>query len=193
MKIYLLRHGESEGNRLGVLCGWKDMPLTERGREQALAAREKIRGIRFDGIYSSPLCRALETARIVADGQEVTVEEGFRERGMGALEGITWEEAERRYPDVAAAWPGDPVRFAPPGGESTLELFERCGRAVEELMARKPGARHLLIVSHGAALACVIAYLLGKQPENAFRYRLDNCTLAVVQIMNGFAILERLD
>lgn len=192
MRIYLMRHGESEANRLGVLCGWKDMPLTERGREQARAAREKIRGIRFDGVYASPLCRALETARIVADGQEVTVAEDFRERNMGELEGITWEEAERRYPDVAAAWPGDPVRFAPPGGESTLELFDRCGRAVEELIAGQPGAQRLLIVSHGAALACTIAYLLGKQPENAFRYRLDNCTLAVIRIADGFAMLERL-
>ena len=193
MKIYLMRHGQSVANERGVLCGWTDMPLTERGKEQAATARNKIRGVQFDAIVSSPLKRALETAGIVADGQDVTVVDDFRERNLGALEGMTWEEVERDYPDVPVAWPGDPVHFAPPEGESTQALYDRVSAAADALIGDHPDARNLMIVAHGAALACTIAHLLDQGPENAFRYKLNNCTLAVIHIIDGFGMLDRLE
>ncbi|NLG36990.1 MAG: histidine phosphatase family protein [Clostridiales bacterium] len=192
MKLYLLRHGESEGNRQGLLCGWTDVPLTQTGRAQAEATRKKWGSVAFDEIFSSPLKRAGETARIVAGGRMVLAVDALRERNMGEFEGLTWDEVCLRYPGAPDAWSEDPVRYAPPGGESILEVYARCSRAADGLLAGYPEAESLLIVSHGGALACMLAHLLGQPPESALRYRFDNCGSAVVEIIGGFAVLNRL-
>ncbi|MGI5877568.1 MAG: histidine phosphatase family protein [Christensenellales bacterium] len=192
MKLYLLRHGESEGNRQGLLCGWTDVPLTPTGTAQAEAARDRWGSVAFDEIFTSPLRRASETARIVAGCRAVLAVDALRERNMGAFEGLTWEEVCHRYPGAPDAWSEDPVGYAPPDGESLLEVYARCGRAADGLLAGYPEAENLLVVSHGGALACMLAHLLSQPPESALRYRFDNCGAAVVDITGGFAVLSRL-
>ncbi len=89
MHLYIMRHGETDDNTRRVLQGQKDNPLNERGRQQALRAKEELSGILFDRVYSSPLIRAVETA-VLATGrprEEIILEERLKEISFGVLEG----------------------------------------------------------------------------------------------------------
>lgn len=99
-RIFVLRHGESEYNEQGLLCGHHDPPMTEKGEKQVAttARRMKRAGIVFDAIYSSPLVRAYRSAEIVADvtnGPAPVTWESLRERAYGVMEGKPWQDIEK--------------------------------------------------------------------------------------------------
>lgn|SRR5512143_731327 len=155
-----LRHGESVGNVEERLQGQSDYPLTERGRQQAqsLAQRWAREGVRFDLIITSPLARAKETASIVAEALDASVEEDpiWLERDVGDLEGFTIEETRKKYPNAERRTPYDPFGES---GEGDWQLFLRAGTAVHQLLKR-PAGRYL-IVTHGGMLTKVMYAVLG--------------------------------
>lgn len=168
--LYLVRHGQTELNVQNILQGWQDSPLTERGREQALATRTAFaaRGVAFDHLYSSPLGRARRTAElIVGEGRSIALVDDLREWHLGSLEGTS----NRKMP--AQPWGDYPVAF---GGESETQLRARMVAALSRIMAR---SQHncVLAVSHGSTcqefLRCVTGG--GEQPDNGavlhFGYR----------------------
>src|SRR5215203_683941 len=104
-ELLLVRHGESTANAKGIWQGQMEFPLSERGRAQASLAGHGLSRQPFEGLYSSPLSRAFETAEIIRDrtgfAGEVVPVEGLSERNGGILEGHTWAEQERRNPELA--------------------------------------------------------------------------------------------
>jgi probable phosphoglycerate mutase len=141
-ELWLVRHGETPASRGRTLAGWADVPLTERGEEQARALRPLLAGERFDGVWSSDLQRALRTARLAFDA-EPSADRRLREMSFGQLEGVSWETLETR-------WQQAMVRFAdfePPGGETFDALRERVLSFVDSL----PPGRHL-VFTHGGVL-----------------------------------------
>lgn len=168
--LYLVRHGQTELNVQNILQGWQDSPLTERGREQALATRTAFaaHGVAFDHVYSSPLGRARRTAElIVGEGRSIELVDDLREWHLGSLEGTS----NREMPPQP--WGEYPVAF---GGESEAQLRARMVAALSRIMAR-PQHNCVLAVSHGSAcqefLRCVTGG--GEQPDNGavlhFGYR----------------------
>ena len=159
--LYLVRHGQTEFNVRNILQGWQDSPLTERGREQALATRAafEMRGIFFDHAYSSSLGRARYTAELIV-GEDLPIElvDDLREWRLGSLEGTS----NRDMP--SQPWGDYPVTF---GGESEGELRARMVGALSRIMAR-PQHDRVLVVSHGSAcqefLRCVTGE--GELPDN---------------------------
>jgi broad specificity phosphatase PhoE len=155
-----LRHGESVGNVEERLQGQSDYPLTERGRQQAqsLAQRWVREGVRFDRIITSPLARAKETASIVADALDASIEEDpiWLERDVGDLAGFTIQETLAKYPNADRRTPYDPFGES---GEGDWQLFLRAGTAVHQLLKR-PAGRYL-IVTHGGMLTKVMYAVLG--------------------------------
>src|ERR1039458_9457952 len=118
--FYFIRHGETEWNAAGRLCGRTDVPLSDAGRRQAQLLALRLKPIPFAALYSSPLRRALETASILGHAIEREPVADFRlvELSYGAWEGRTYEESKRANPDVYRAWERDPGSVAPPEGES---------------------------------------------------------------------------
>ena len=168
--LYLVRHGQTELNVQNILQGWHDSPLTERGREQALAARTAFaaRGVAFDHVYSSPWDRARHTAElIVGEGRSVELVDDLREWRLGSLEGTS----NRDMPPQP--WGDYPVAF---GGESETQLRARMVAALSRIMAR-PQHNCVLAVSHGSACQEFLEYVAsgGEQPDNGailhFDYR----------------------
>ena len=168
--LYLVRHGQTELNVQNILQGWQDSPLTERGREQALATRTAFaaRGVAFDHVYSSPLGRARHTAElIVGEGRSIALVDDLREWHLGSLEGTS----NRKLPPQP--WGDYRVAF---GGESESELRARTVAALSRIMAR---SQHncVLAVSHGSACQEFLEYVTGggEQPDNGavlhFGYR----------------------
>jgi probable phosphoglycerate mutase len=152
-RILAIRHGETAWNRDTRIQGHTDIELNDHGRWQAAQLAEALRDEPIAAVYASDLLRAHETAQAVARtrGHAVTTHPGLRERCFGRFEGHTWTELEQRFPEESLAWRKRVPDFAPPGGESLLQLEARVVPAVEELAARHPGEQ-ILVVAHGGVL-----------------------------------------
>jgi broad specificity phosphatase PhoE len=155
--ILLARHGETDHNVPPArVQGWRDVPLNDRGREQAraLAAAATGRGLR--SLWSSQLQRARETAEIVGAelGLEPRVDERLAESNRGLWEGRLIDDIVRDEPELWAAWrrAGESFRF--PGGESLGEHMQRVSAALDEIGA---GELPALVVCHGGTIRCAFA------------------------------------
>jgi len=140
-ELWLVRHGETPASLERTLAGWADVPLTERGEEQAKALRPVLEGGRFAGVWSSDLRRAVNTARLAWG--EPRQDERLREMSFGSLEGRPWEALPPRLQEGIARFEG----FAAPGGESYDDLRSRVLAFVNGL---EPG-RHL-VFTHGGVV-----------------------------------------
>lgn len=152
-RILAVRHGETTWNRDTRVQGHTDIALSERGRWQAARLAGALRDEPIAAFYASDLSRAFDTASAVAEvhGKPVHAHTGLRERGFGRFEGLTWAEIESLHPQDALSWRKRVPDFAPPGGESLLQLRERVIATVDDIAARHPGEQ-LMLVAHGGVL-----------------------------------------
>ncbi|GAA4906746.1 alpha-ribazole phosphatase [Tessaracoccus lubricantis] len=159
-RLVLLRHGETDHNAQGRFQGHADVPLNEKGRRQAEAARERLATYHFDAVHTSPLSRAVETARIARPEAELVMDERLMEINVGSWAGLTWAEVHALMPDYEAKY-ADGVDFRrSPEGETLAEVVERGRPAVLEIAERHDGGS-VLVVSHGLFLNRVLHSLLG--------------------------------
>lgn len=164
MRIYLIRHGQTDWNAEGKIQGSTDIELNETGRQQAACLARGMEKRPVARIFSSPLKRALETAQAIGDSQNVAVEvlDELREVDFGAWEGLTWEEVKARYHEEYTRWWENPAGVAPPGGETRKELKERAAQAVRRILDY--GAGDVAVVLHGAIMAYVTEYFMRNNP-----------------------------
>jgi broad specificity phosphatase PhoE len=164
--IRLLRHGETAFNAEGRFLGATDLPLSERGRSQAVALRPHLEAFAPDALASSPLRRARETlALALPDARGAEVDDRLREVDWGEWEGLTLEEIRSRYPDLAHSYLAGEVRSWP-GGESPADAADRMLRSLRSYA----GAR-VLVVSHSTCVRVALSALLGLDPRG-YRKRL---------------------
>ena len=149
--VCLVRHGETEWNFTRRYQGWEDIPLNETGQGQARTVALAIAGEEWDAIVASPLSRAFETARAIADASSsldaaaITTDPDLRERGYGEAEGMTAEER-------VARWPGNDW----PGLEDYDVMADRAMTALDRVVTQYPGQR-VLVVCHGGLINAVLA------------------------------------
>src|SRR3954471_53334 len=168
-ELILARHGQSTANARGTWQGRMDFPLSDEGRKQAGMAGLALSRETFDGLYSSPLSRAFETASIIRARTgfrgEVVPVEGLSERSGGILEGHTWAEQERRNPELAEKFLAIPEeeRWALVGAETDKEVIARFGRAIASISARHTEGSRIVIVSHGGVMRAYLRELFGPE------------------------------
>jgi probable phosphoglycerate mutase len=189
--IVLVRHGETDWNRENRFQGHADTVLNEAGRAQAGALARDLAGEQFAAVYSSPLERAAETARIIASnlGLEVQLEPALMEADVGSWSGLTRAEIEARFPDGYARWP----EFA---GWNDGETYEELGlRVVAGLfaMASQHPSEQILAVTHGGPIRSALE-AAERVPFGEARRSiavLENC--AAVRVAVRGVVLERVD
>lgn len=164
MKIYLIRHGQTDWNLAGKIQGSTDIPLNDTGKEQARALAKGMESRPVTQIFSSTLQRAVTTAAAIGQSQKVDVDiiRGLEEVGFGCWEGMSWPEIQEKYPEEYRKWCMNPIDVAPPGGESQRDIYLRCAQVVEGIVAQAQG--DVAIVSHGATMAYLIAYMMREHP-----------------------------
>lgn len=192
MYLYLVRHGQSEGNVLRTFHGQTDYPLTERGKEQARQAAEKLRAdqVTFTRCCASDLSRAWDTALACLEGRGMVPEvcPALREQDVGDIEGLTWEQMERQYPEALHNFLGNWFDTTPPGGESAREMAARVAECVDGIIAR---GEDTLIAAHFGTLSLVLVHLGLMTWEQAFtrEWAFGQGTYSVVRIEEGRAEL----
>jgi len=172
-RLLLVRHGSTAATEEGRFSGSTSAELSDQGRWQAARLGERLAQQNVTAIYSSPLSRALDTARIIGGhcGLQPVTRDGLREIGHGHWEGMTREDVERRFGEEYAAWEADPFTFAPRGGESGVAVLARALPVIREIVTAHPGGR-VLAVSHKATLRLLLSSLLGFDARG-YRDRLD--------------------
>lgn len=194
---FLVRHGQTDWNAAGRAQGQLPAPLNATGHAQAQAIAARLRPERFTAVYASDLRRVTQTAAPIMRGRNVplTTLPALREKSLGVWEGLTFAEIEAKYADQYAALFSGDDSWAPPGGESDRQLFERVAAGVERLLethGRDEG--DLLVVAHGGSLCAAVVRLLELPAASMPRFRLDNCGLSVITVFDdGGAALDLLN
>jgi broad specificity phosphatase PhoE len=163
VRLFLARHGETAWNLEQRWQGHTDIPLSDRGREQALALAGRVRGLGIGLVRSSDLLRARETAAIVARElglPEPVADPRLRERSFGVFEGLTAAECAHLHPEAWARHQAD--RTMPPGGEPGEQVVARLQAGLQDALADAAGMEALLLVGHGGATRALLAACFGR-------------------------------
>lgn len=163
MKLYIIRHGQTDWNIAKKIQGRQDIPLNERGHFQAQCLGKAMENRPITAVFSSPQIRAMETAIAVASpaGVPVIPVRDLMEINYGVWEGKTEEELLRDDRALYEAWWSHPAETAPPEGESINQVNERCRQAWKEIKPQLTG--DAAIVAHGGLLAHFMEQLLGSE------------------------------
>lgn len=183
--VYLIRHGESEGNRLAVLQGCKDYPLSKKGEKQAESLGKAFRHLALDYIYTSDLSRAHKTATMLKQYQQVAVTETpiLREVYLGPLQGKTRREIYEEYPQLVEK---SLLRSGLPGTETDEQLTKRCEQLMQLFEQMKSG-EVAAAISHGGFLTIFLTYVLAREKWGEIKrlFTLDNTGVTKLSWRNG--------
>ena len=163
MRCYLIRHAQTLWNQEQRFQGRTDLSLGPRGREQAACLARHFSGQRFASVYSSDLARSVQTAQAIADATQAAliIEPGLAEMDLGAWEGLTGQEIDARFDGAYRRWCAAPSRVSIVRGEA-LETFHRRVRSAFARIAAAHQDGELVVVSHGGAIASLLAQWLRK-------------------------------
>ena len=185
--FWFIRHGESEANRDGIIQGRQPSRLTESGKAQAREAGEWLRAKALDLVLSSPLARASETAHIIAEaaraGAVETVEE-LTEIDTGIFSGLSFEQAQRAYPEAWMAFQRESWEGVP-GAERIQELLARAEATWTRLVdLARQGKRSVLCVTHSGFLQWMIRFTLGSRTWMPLLSGTGNCNVSHLRVTN---------
>lgn len=179
--IYVIRHGQTELNSAHALQGRSDHPLNEAGIAQAGEAGRllKERGVSFSHVFSSPLQRAVQTARIVAPGVPVTTDERLTEMDYGPYEGTDLRNPPAEIRTFFSDFVHNP---APDGMEQLSSVVERTGAFIEDI--RGLGG-DVLISTHAIAMKGILEYLTPQSQGGYWSRFIGNCSVYVADCQDG--------
>ncbi|HSM71049.1 MAG TPA: histidine phosphatase family protein [Anaerolineales bacterium] len=171
----LVRHGQTDWNLEGRYQGQSDVPINNKGIEQAESLIEKLKDQNFSAIYVSDLKRAKQTAEPIANmlGLPIQVEPRLREINQGEWEGVLVDDIKARYDEVWSQRTVDPANVRPPGGETVREVATRVYAALDDISRLFPTGR-VLIVFHGLSIATAICRDQGIPVGQAYTVIPDN-------------------
>jgi alpha-ribazole phosphatase len=178
VKVILIRHGETDWNKQQIFRGRVDVALNEVGLAQARAVQESLKDIQIDKLYSSPLGRAFETARILLENRtcEVETEEGFIDIDFGRWQGVSHQKVKEEYKDLYETWLAKPHMITFPEGESLEEVRRRSMKALEKVIKNHPGET-LAIVSHRVVNKVMVCTILGLELSRFWYIKQDTCAI----------------
>ena len=183
LRLFLLRHGQTALSRANMFCGRRlDPTLTAEGLAMAEAFGHAYRDMKWSGIYSSPLSRAVATATPLALAVSLPIQkrDELAELDYGQWDGMTADEVAVRFHIEHERWTADPAWNPPTGGETAVQLAQRMTTAIEEIDATHADG-NILVVSHKASIRVALCALLGVD-VGRFRYRF-GCPVGSVSIV----------
>ena len=195
MKIYLVRHGETEWNKEYRLQGQADTRLNDYGRELAQITAEALKDIPFDVIYHSPLNRAEETAVILKQSRTIDIiaDERIKEMSFGTAEGCHILSIKNNPEDPMYNFLKHPGDYIPPeNGERFEDVAARSAEFMKETILPLEGKyKNVLIVAHGAVNRTILNAIAGIPVSDFWNIRLKNCAVSIIDLTNGILTIEQ--
>jgi len=190
IRIYLVRHGQTEWNRTHRFQGRSDIPLDAEGQAQVRRTADALKDVPFDAIYASPLSRAVETAEIIRahhSGIPLIKEQGFIEMELGEFDGMASRKWMTDYADFMKAWRDDPggVRMPGPGGECLDEVQERAMAALDRITEDRPDGSTLLVCSHNFVVLSILCRAKGISLDSFRQLKQDTAAYSIICRKDG--------
>lgn len=181
--LVLIRHGETDWNVAGRYQGQADPPLNNRGLEQAHQLARELRSSPPDVIYTSPLLRAVQTAKIITEAFGMPLHEDSRlmEIHQGDWQTRLRSEIESLYPELFRRWETEPWQVTPPGGEHLSQVQERIYAAVDDILPRHAD-QQVGMVTHRIPIALIKVRFQGMDPDIVRTLQLPNCYWETIEI-----------
>lgn len=167
----------------------RDIHKTKGPRGQGVKGSRKAQ--RLAAVYTSNLSRAVKSAEIIARPYKlkpIQMKE-LRERSFGIWEGMSFTEIKERYPEEFSAWAGNPLKYSPVEGESTVEVEKRVMKAVNRILKKHKGDE-IAIVSHGGVSRIILCNILGIPLENIFRIEQDYAAVNIIEFWNKYPVVK---
>jgi broad specificity phosphatase PhoE len=193
LRLYLLRHGETDTGGRYPFNGWTDVGLTDLGKRQLEQAARALAPVPFDRVITSDLFRARYGAEIIASNakRELEIESEWREMHFGYCEGMAYEDLKSAFPELGEAVldpGGKELDF--PGGESNLGFVKRVGNILRKLLAETPEGR-VIVVSHSGTGRAVLANLFNFTMATMWSFHQSHAGLHVLDIYDGKTAVAR--
>ncbi len=181
-KIFLVRHGETDWNLQMRFQGKEDIPLNNKGREQARRLSRYLSKENISAVFSSPLSRAWETAKIIADEHNLTSDavDDLVEINFGNWEGKAYQEMDEPDRAALAQWLLDPALHSIPGGESLQQFQQRLENCYKELLDNHVTTGNMAVVTHAGAIKVLVAGILEIPLARITRLRLVPASLTII-------------
>ena len=177
-KLYLIRHGETDYNNALRFQGQTDIPLNQKGIEQAEKAADFFRDIPLQAIYTSTLIRAKTTAEIIAGvkGMDVQETDALREMSFGIWENMNTKDIQKKYAKEWKDFFSSPARITIPQGENMLDVQKRAYPTVQEILDKYPEG-DVAFVAHGGIIRVLICTMLGLDLNRAWHLHVGNASI----------------
>lgn len=192
LRLLLVRHGETEWNRVSRFQGGIDVPLNENGRNQARQAAEFLKEVPIDFAVSSPMLRPKETAEIILSHHphiKLELQDEFREINHGLWEGKLESEIRQEYPDLLRQWQAAPETVQMPEGENLQQVWDRAVAAWDAIArSTEISSTELktgLVVAHDAINKVILCHILGLSPASIWCIKQGNCAVTVIDYPQG--------
>ncbi len=192
--IWIARHGQTESNRSGLFCGHSETSLTDLGRAQAKALGDRLREVELSAVYTSDFSRAIETAALATWGREVPArpDPDLRELWYGEWEMQRESAIRKSNPEQFALMRAEDPAWHPPGGENIAAVRLRTMASLRRIVSHH-AHEHVLVVSHGTAINCMLAEVLGMADSHVFRVDVANCGLSRVTVSRQRMVVSLLN
>ncbi len=193
-RLLLVRHGITEFNSTRRFAGYSDVEMSTDGYQQIEKLRDRLADEKIDAVYSSDLKRAWLTAETISSGHKVEIIScpELREINYGEAEGLTFDEINRLYPELAKSIRGFSLELKFPGGESFEGFIGRTSKFLDRLERHEP-SETILIVSHSGPLRVLVCHLLGIDQTHWRQFRCDNASLSIVETYPPRVIINLLN
>ena len=185
-RIFLVRHGETDGNQKKIYRGHWDLPLNQNGMAQVKKAGEALRAVELSAIYASPLLRARQTAEAVASQQNVQLvdEEALIDIDYGDWTKLPDAEVAQKFPDLYGQWRQSPECVLFPDGEGLYDVRRRAQPMVTILAERHPD-QSIALVSHRVPIKVILCAALGLDDSAFWRIQVDTASISALDCNNG--------
>ena len=178
IRLIIVRHGETTANALNIIQGHTDVPLNERGVQQAARVAEALKDEKFDAVYSSDLSRAMMTARAIVPEGEIIELKALREWNLGFWQGKNLNEIQKEYSEEYAGFCRGEADLRIPGGETQNELRKRVYDFLSSLPEKHPEGGKILMVSHGGVIRSLFPILIGGSDTFFKPPKVGNCSIS---------------
>lgn len=194
VKFIFLRHGSTEDNESMKLSGFIDSKLSTYGKNQVKKTFDRLKEENINNIFSSPLSRAKDSVKDIAiyKNLEIQISNNFKEMNFGDFEGLTFDEIKEDYMDEFEKLRKESFEYCFPKGENMIQFHKRIASELEYIKAKYDN-NTILIASHAGVIRSCISHLICKDHTYHWNFKIDNCSLSIVEVIDDFAVIHSLN
>ena len=183
-KVILIRHGETDWSYQKRYCGFTDIDLNEKGRQQARRLLKRLSKEKIHKVYSSDMKRTLQFAKIVF--KDLPAEEllDLREMNFGIFEGLTYKDIMEKYPKVYREWLGNPLDIIVPRGESLKTLVRRVRKALKRILSQNSDKK-VAVFTHGGPIRVILCDILELDLKEVWKIEQELASISIIEFVEG--------